>query len=80
MAADYLLALELFLDAEALTRATAEIESLLQRNPNEVGESRATHERTLICNPLTVTYEVFDEARIVLVVDVHYHLKPKRDP
>jgi hypothetical protein len=58
--------------AAAVTAASARIDSLLRRDPLAVGESRGPDYRMLIDPPLSVTYEVHEEERVVAVVDVRY--------
>jgi len=41
--------------------------------PATEGESRSGNERVLIVHPLTVIYEVFEEARVVLIYAAVYH-------
>lgn len=60
-------------DAAALVRAAADIELALSDEPAEAGESRAGAERVLIINPLTVVYEVFEDAATVMIYEAVYH-------
>ena len=64
--------------AEAVTRATDEIDRTLAASPGE-GESRAGSDRVFIREPLCVYFEVHDEERVVVVTGVHYR-RPKRRP
>jgi hypothetical protein len=54
-----------------ITVAMNTIDQLLGTNPQTRGESRADFERVLIVPPLTVTFEVHEEERIVYVLTVH---------
>lgn len=72
------LALETGRDADVISRAAAEIERRLTDDPAEQGESRAEPERVLIVDPLTVTFEVFERAQVVLIYNVVHH--PGRQP
>ncbi len=54
-------------DAEAVTRAMARIDQLLEGDPYACGESRAFGERILIESPLAVRYEVHDAEQVVVV-------------
>jgi hypothetical protein len=67
------LALERGRDPDALVRAVAEINRRLTTNPHTQGESRGSPERILIVHPLTVIFEVFEEARIVLIYAAVYY-------
>ena len=60
-------------DADALSRATADIELALSDEPSEEGESREGTERVLIINPLTVTFEVFESSNTVMIYDAVYY-------
>ena len=55
---------------QAITTATHAIDPLLQVAPNEQGESRANDQRILFQPPLGVTFEVHQEAGVVLVLHV----------
>jgi hypothetical protein len=64
---------ELGRDVVALRHAVEEIELDLSDNPAEQGESRASNERVVIVNPLTIFYEVFEEQQVVLIYAAVYH-------
>jgi len=55
-------------DVGAITRAVGEIDRLLESDPQERGESRDLGERILIVQPLAVTFEVFEDERVVVVL------------
>ena len=57
-------------DRMEITAAVAEIDRLLARRPQEVGESRSEEIRVLFCPPLGVFYEVDEAARVVHVLRV----------
>ena len=61
------LAYELGNDPTGVTRAIEAIIERLTQNPTVEGESREGNERVLIVHPLSVTYEVFEEAGVVLI-------------
>jgi hypothetical protein len=52
-----------------LLDATAAISLRLSADPHVAGESRGGGERVLIEMPLTVWYEVFEDANLVLIYD-----------
>lgn len=56
-------------DPTILDRAADQIEDLLTRTPEFVGESRADPERVLIVEPLSVIYEVFPLDLVVLIYE-----------
>ena len=62
-------------DTGAVTAAVAEIDNLLQANPATRGESQAGEERILFALPLSVTFEVYEEERIIFVSAVRYHTR-----
>lgn len=57
-------------DRRNVSDATNEIDSRLRLAPAEEGESRDFGQRILLVSPLGVTFEVFDDDRIVRVLDV----------
>jgi hypothetical protein len=59
-------------DMGPITRAMAEIDRLLAREPQTQGESREAFERVLIVPPLTVTFEVHEDEHVVLVLRLRY--------
>jgi hypothetical protein len=59
-------------DANAVTRAVAQIDALLQNDPASRGESRPAGERVLIVAPLSVHFEVYEDERVVFVTSVRY--------
>ncbi len=59
-------------DVSAITAAMTEIDRLLAADPEGSGESRADFERVLIVSPLTITFEVHGEERIVYVLRARY--------
>jgi hypothetical protein len=73
LARSYLFARDTGRDAGAITRAMAEIEAGLERNPSSLGESRPEGHRLYIVNPITLGFEVFVEERVVVVTSVRYH-------
>jgi hypothetical protein len=75
----YVTAREQGQDAGAITRAVAEIDRLLRTQPGTRGESRADQERVLFVPPLTVTFEVHEEERIVYVLTVHRPRPPRKN-
>jgi hypothetical protein len=58
------------LDRGAVTRAAHQIDVLLARDPNGVGESRDRGRRILIEKPLAVDYRVQEQTRVVTVLAV----------
>jgi hypothetical protein len=48
----------------------SDVESLLQNEPEFVGESRASNERLVIIEPLSIVYEIDHRRRIVHVLRV----------
>lgn len=73
LARSYVYARETGRDATAITRAMAEIDAGLERNPSSLGESRPEGHRVHIINPITIGFEVFDDERVVVVTFVRYH-------
>jgi hypothetical protein len=65
-------------DVAAITSAMSAIDNRLMFNPGEQGESRGNTERILIVPPLSVTFEIHDEERIVLVLTLRYFLHRPR--
>ena len=59
-------------DVNAIARAMSEIDQLLAFEPEEQGESRENYERVLIVSPLSVTFEVFEEESIVVILGARY--------
>lgn len=60
-------------DPHALPRAIEEINLKLSDDPSGLGESRSGEERVLVVFPLSVFYEVFEEAQVVMIyAAVHY--------
>jgi hypothetical protein len=63
-------------DRQRLTFAADQIDKQLQRDPEDIGESRAEGRRILIVPPLTVTYRVRLDERVVSVIHVReFHRK-----
>ena len=60
-------------DADALRQAATDIELALSDNPAELDESRDGAERVLIIDPLSVRYEVFEDAQIVFIYEAVYY-------
>jgi hypothetical protein len=56
----------------AITDAMDRIDELLASSPHEQGESRPAFQRIMAVAPLSVTYEIFDEANVVVVLKVNY--------
>jgi hypothetical protein len=54
----------------AILVAMSEVESLLQNEPEFVGESRDSNKRLLIVDPLAVTYKIDSRSRIVKILRV----------
>ena len=68
----------LWLDAttrQMVTLAANRIDGLLQTQPNEVGESRASGRRILLVPPLAAIYRVFEADLQVRVLKVWYFSK-----
>ena len=68
----------LWLDAATrhiVTQAANRIDSLLQTQPNEVGESRAGGRRILLVPPLGAIYRIFEADLQVRVLRVWYFSK-----
>jgi uncharacterized protein (DUF1697 family) len=60
-------------DTDALVRAMARLDAILERNPTTAGESREEQVRVLIVNPLTVYFEVYEDEQVVLITAMRYH-------
>jgi hypothetical protein len=60
-------------DVGALSRAVEEINRRLETDPAEAGESRDGNERVLIVHPLSVFFEAFEEAQVVLIYTAVYY-------
>ena len=60
-------------DIAPITTAMSTIDQLLATDPQTKGESRADFDRVLIVPPLTVTFEVHEEERIVYILSLHYY-------
>jgi hypothetical protein len=56
-------------DRDAVSRAAQQIDLLLQREPEEAGESRAEG-RILLIAPLGVAFEVVSQKRLARVLEV----------
>jgi hypothetical protein len=54
----------------AILTAMSEVESILQNDPEFVGESRDADKRVLIVDPLFVTYKIDSRRRIVKILRV----------
>jgi len=54
----------------AILAAMSEVESLLQNEPEFIGESRDADKRFLIVDPLAVTYKIDSRRRIVKILRV----------
>lgn len=63
-------------DAEAITRAMARIDEVLERDPLNQGKSRSPGERIPIETPLSVRYEVHEDEKVVAVWRAVY--RPRR--
>lgn len=63
-------------DRNAVSRAAQEIDAVLQRSPDDVGESREEG-RILLMAPLGVTFEVHAKDRLVRILEV-WHFKTHR--
>lgn len=57
-------------DRESVTRAAYEIDRRLRVAPTTAGESRDPGQRVLLIAPLGVTFQIYEEDRIVRVADV----------
>lgn len=65
---------EIWLASDArngVTAAINEIDRLLQRDPDLIGESRTGNERILIVPPISVAFEVSVDDRIVTILSVN---------
>lgn len=60
-------------DAVAITAAVERVNLALSDAPATVGESRTGSERVLIEPPLSVVYEHFDDAEVVMVYEAVIH-------
>jgi hypothetical protein len=59
---------------DRIQKAIDEIEGRLAFDPHTQGESRDAGERVLVVSPLTVRYEVFEDAQVVLIYSCrHFH-------
>jgi hypothetical protein len=61
-----------------LIRAMNRIDEVLRLDPNNSGESRADFERIYFEPPLSVTYEVHEDERVVIVLRARY-FRPRHD-
>lgn len=61
----------------AILTAMSEVESMLQNEPEFVGESRDADQRLLIVNPLFVTYKIDSRRRVVKILRVR--IQPTKD-
>jgi hypothetical protein len=57
----------------AILIAMSEVESMLQNEPEFVGESRDADKRLLIVDPLFVTYKIDFRRRVVKILRVRIH-------
>lgn len=58
------------LNRQAVTRTSAELDRLLQRDPLNLGESREGNERVVFVLPLAIRYQVSEADRLVAVQEV----------
>ena len=58
--------------ASDVTQAMNGADQILAVNPKHVGESRSDEERVWYVPPLTITYEIHEEEKIVYVLRFHY--------
>jgi hypothetical protein len=63
---------------EPLFRSMNQIDDVLARDPHHEGESRADFERVYFAPPLSVTYEVHDDERIVIILRARY-VRPRHE-
>ncbi|MBO0698403.1 MAG: hypothetical protein J2P46_08420 [Zavarzinella sp.] len=77
LAASYLYAKRSGRDPQAITRAMAQIDKAMERDPATLGESRAGLRRVYIVNPITVYFEVHREEQFVAVTAVRYHRRER---
>ena len=61
----------------AILIAMSKVESLLQNEPEFVGESRDAGKRLLIVDPLSITYKIDSRHRIVKILRVR--IQPTKD-
>lgn len=57
-------------DQAAVTRASAQVDALLGRSPDQVGEARSANRRVLFEPPLVVTFEIIEDDKQVRVLRV----------
>jgi len=57
---------------QAVTRAMARIDTLLQADPRVAGESRVGHRRILTESPVTIDFEVYEDQATVVVTGARY--------
>ena len=55
-------------DRNSITRAAAEIDAILAKSPNSLGESRTANVRITFIPPLAVEFEVLDQQQTVYVI------------
>ena len=67
------LEMELYGNSHRIEYALSDIERQLSEEPSGVGESREPNERVLISKPLTVLYEVFADAGVVVIYRMIHH-------
>ena len=58
--------------ATEVTTDMALADQVLAVNPQHVGESRAGNERIFFLPTLALTYEVFDDEKLVVVISARY--------
>lgn len=63
---------------QPLYQAMNRIDEVLAIDPNREGESRPDFERVYFEPPLSVTYEVHDDERVVIVLRARY-VRPRHD-
>ena len=71
VAAYYVRAQQLGQDASAINAAMTRIDRLLERNPLGEGESREDDECVLVVEPLSITFEVHEDEKVVVVIRAH---------
>lgn len=74
--AAYLDLLQKGLDAEAIARATVQLDHEFVQNPEELGESRTDNIRVVFQLPLVVYFEVHAEERVVVATTVRWTTRP----
>ena len=67
------------IDRDAIRTATAQLDRLLAVSPLDQGESRESGRRVFFLPPLAITFRVESERDLVLVLNVRYPRRPRKE-